>query len=58
MVDGEEMMDIKDLKRQGLSITQIAQVTGRDPKTVRKYLEQKRATTLCTAPTSWSQSHF
>jgi len=52
MVDGEEMMDIKDLKRQGLSITQIAQVTGRDPKTVRKYLEQKRATTLCTAPTS------
>lgn len=41
MVQGEEMMDIKDLQRQGLNIKQIALVTGRDPKTVRKYLAQK-----------------
>ncbi|MCL6472987.1 MAG: IS21 family transposase [Firmicutes bacterium] len=41
MVQGEEMMDIKDLQRQGLNITQIALVTGRDTKTVRKYLAQK-----------------
>ena len=42
MVHGEEMMDVKDLKRQGLNITQIAEIVGRDPKTVRKYLEQTK----------------
>jgi transposase len=42
VVYGEEMMDIKDLKRQGLNITQIAEIVGRDPKTIRKYLEQTK----------------
>ena len=31
-------MMILDLHRQGLSITAIARCTGRDPKTVRKYI--------------------
>jgi len=33
-------MMILDLHRQGLSVTAIARRTGRDPKTVRKYIEQ------------------
>ncbi len=32
-------MMILDLHRQGLSVTAIARRTGRDPKTVRKYIE-------------------
>ncbi|USI77635.1 IS21 family transposase [Sphingopyxis sp. USTB-05] len=36
---GEAMM-ILELHRQGLSITAIARRTGRDPKTVRKYIER------------------
>jgi transposase len=35
-----ELMMILDLHRQGLSITAIARRTGRDPKTVRKYIER------------------
>jgi transposase len=35
-----ELMMILDLHRQGLSVTAIARRTGRDPKTVRKYIEQ------------------
>jgi transposase len=35
-----ELMMILDLHRQGLSITAIARRTGRDPKTVRKYVER------------------
>lgn len=35
-----ELMMILELHRQGLSITAIARRTGRDPKTVRKYIEQ------------------
>ena len=31
---------ILDLHRQGLSITAIARRTGRDPKTIRKYIER------------------
>ena len=31
---------ILELQRQGLSITAIARRTGRDPKTVRKYIER------------------
>lgn len=31
---------ILDLHRQGLSVTAIARRTGRDPKTVRKYIER------------------
>jgi len=38
MLLGEDMMDIKDMKRQGLSITGIAEKIERDRKTVRKYL--------------------
>jgi len=34
-----ELMMILDLHRQGLSVTAIARRTGRDPKTVRKYIE-------------------
>jgi transposase len=33
-------MMILELHRQGLSITAIARRTGRDPKTVRKYVER------------------
>jgi len=35
-----ELMMILELHRQGLSITAIARRTGRDPKTVRKYIER------------------
>ena len=38
MVQLGELMMILDLHRQGLSITTIARRTGRDPKTVRKYI--------------------
>lgn len=41
MLLGEEMMDIKDLKREGMNIKHIAERTGRDRKTVRKYLARK-----------------
>ena len=40
MVQLGELMMILDLHRQGLSITAIARRTGRDPKTVRKYIER------------------
>jgi hypothetical protein len=36
----EEIIVVHDLKRQGLTVTAIAQRTGLDRKTVRKYLEQ------------------
>src|SRR6478672_7477510 len=35
-----ELLIILDLHRQGLSVTAIARRTGRDPKTVRKYIER------------------
>jgi transposase len=35
-----ELMMILELHRQGLSVTAIARRTGRDPKTVRKYIER------------------
>jgi transposase len=35
-----ELMMILELHRQGLSFTAIARRTGRDPKTVRKYVER------------------
>ena len=38
MVQLGELMMILDLHRQGLSIMAIARRTGRDPKTVRKYI--------------------
>ncbi len=35
-----ELLMILDLHREGLSVTAIARRTGRDPKTVRKYIER------------------
>ncbi len=40
MVQLGELVMILDLHRQGLSVTAIARRTGRDPKTVRKYIER------------------
>jgi transposase len=40
MVQLGELMMILELHRQGISITAIARRTGRDPKTVRKYVER------------------
>jgi transposase len=40
MVQLGELMMILDFHRQGLSISAIARRTGRDPKTVRKYIER------------------
>jgi transposase len=40
MVQLGELMMILELHRQGLSITAIARRTGRDPKTVREYIER------------------
>ena len=40
MVRLGELMMILELHRQGLSVTAIARRTGRDPKTVRKYIER------------------
>ena len=40
MIQLRELMMILELHRQGLSITAIARRTGRDPKTVRKYIER------------------
>ena len=38
MVQLGELIMILDLHRQGLSVTAIARWTGRDPKTIRKYI--------------------
>jgi len=40
MVKLEEWMNILQLHKQGLSISEIARRTGRDRKTIRKYLQQ------------------
>lgn len=40
MVQLGELIMILDLHRQGLSVTAIARRTGRDPKTIRKYIER------------------
>ena len=34
--------EIQELRRQGLSITQIGTLTGFDRKTIRKYLDNPR----------------
>ena len=39
MLKGRDVLMIHDLHRQGLTIQEIARRTGRDRKTVRKYLE-------------------
>ena len=38
MVKLGELIMILDLHRQGLSVSAIARRTGKDPKTVRKYI--------------------
>ena len=38
MIQLGDLIVILDLHRQGLSISAIARQTGRDPKTVRKYI--------------------
>lgn len=40
MIQLGDLIVILDLHRQGLSISAIARRTGRDPKTVRKYIER------------------
>ena len=40
MVQLGKLMMILDLHRQGLSVTAIARRTGRDPKTIRKYIKR------------------
>src|ERR1700759_977190 len=40
MVRVGELMMILELHSQGVSITAIARRTGRDPKTIRKYIER------------------
>lgn len=38
MLRGKDVNDIIELRRQGLSLSQISSLTGFDPKTIRKYL--------------------
>ena len=38
MLRGGDVKDLQELKRQGLSISQISSISGFDRKTVRKYL--------------------
>lgn len=40
LLRGEDVNDITQFKRQGLSISQIQSLTGYDRKTIRKYLEE------------------
>lgn len=42
MLQLEEWMNLKDLHNQGLPISAIARRTGRDRKTVRKYLNSQQ----------------
>ncbi len=39
MLRGNDVKEISELKRQGLSIAKISELTGCDPKTIRKYLD-------------------
>ena len=40
MIQLGDLIVILDLYQQGLSISAIARRTGRDPKTIRKYIER------------------
>ena len=63
MVQLGELMMILDLHRQGLTVTAIARRTGRDRKTVRKYIERgleppaygpRRRADRASSPRSWA----
>ena len=41
MVQTEEMFMIKDMRSKGMYIKDIAKLTGRDPKTIRKYIQSR-----------------
>lgn len=43
MLRGKDVNDIRELKRQGLSLSDIHTLTGYDPKTIRKYLDTPQA---------------
>ena len=45
MLRGGDVKELQELKRQGLSISQISSLTGFDRKTVRKYLADATAAT-------------
>ena len=40
MLTMSQINDIRDLSRKGYGISKISSLTGKDRKTVRKYLEQ------------------
>ena len=42
MLRGGDVQEVQELRRQGLSITQISTLTGFDRKTIRKYLADPR----------------
>jgi len=42
LLRGNDVKELNELKRQGLSITQISELTGCDPKTIRKYLDNSQ----------------
>ena len=43
LLRGGEVQEIVELRRQGLTITAIGELTGNDRKTIRKYLAQPEA---------------
>ena len=43
MLGGGQLLDIQVMKRQGLSVREMARRTGRDRKTIRKYLTMHEA---------------
>lgn len=40
MLTMSQINDIRDLSRKGYGISKISSLTGKDRKTIRKYLEQ------------------
>jgi transposase len=44
LLRGQDVQEIEELKRQGLSIQAISKLTGYDRKTIRKYLNEPETT--------------